>query len=58
MRGGKGVRYVRGDVERLVHRQRAFAQPFGERFAVEMLHDKKQRTGALADVVQRADVLM
>jgi hypothetical protein len=31
-----------GDLERLVHRERAFGQPVGQRRALEILHDQKR----------------
>ncbi len=56
--GGKRVRDLRAEAQRLFRRQRSAAQAVGQRIAVEILHDEILDALLRAHIVQRADVRM
>jgi len=56
MRPVEGVGDLQGVAEDLVDRQRALAQPIGQRLALQMLHHQKAGAVFDADIEQRADV--
>src|SRR6185436_914451 len=58
VRDGQRTGDLDPDGQRLVDRQRAFLEPGLQRFALEQLHHEVGGTLVLADVVQRADVLV
>jgi hypothetical protein len=43
-------------VKRLIERQWPLGEPRGERFALEVLHDKEVQPAVLPDVVEGADM--
>ena len=56
MRRGECIRNLDGALQRLIERQRAVLQPFGQRLAVEILHDEEVDAVLAAHVIQGADV--
>ena len=58
MRLVERIGHLDGDPQRLGAREPAALEPLGQGFAFEQLHDQKEDTPLVADVVERADVWM
>ena len=52
------IRYLDGDLQRLIQRQRAFLQPLCQRLPLQVLHDQEVDPVLTPDVMERADMRM